>query len=184
MQFTRTDAGLRRCGSFTLLCAIFLATAVHGQNSTGTLRGVVQDSSGARIPSATVVAQAVGSSLKREIKSDDHGEFRLNELLPGKYRVVVNAQGFAEASSDVTVIVSSVRDVAVTLKLIAPRETVNVQARPSSITTQPIDLASVVHQGAVSEHDLETIPLAHRSFANIAYLVPGTMPRERPAKSR
>jgi outer membrane receptor protein involved in Fe transport len=132
------------------------------------------------------VAQPAGSSLKREIKSDDHGEFRLNELLPGTYHLVVNARGFAEASSDVAVIVSSVRDVAVTLKLVAPKETVNVQAQPSSITTQPIDVASAVHQGAVTEHDLETIPLAHRSFANIAYLVPGTEPVEPsdPTKAR
>ncbi len=174
------------CGIFVFLGAILVSTAVFGQNPTGTLRGVVQDSSGARVPSAAIVAQAVGSALKREIKGDDHGEFRLNELLPGMYRLTVNAQGFAEASSDVAVIVSSVRDVTVTLKPLVAKETVNVQAPASSITTQPIDLASAVHQGAVSEHDLETIPLAHRSFANIAYLVPGTEPVEPsdPTKAR
>ncbi len=45
------------------------------------------------------------------------------------YHLVVNAQGFAEASADVAVIVSSVRDVTVTLKPVAAKETVNVQAQ-------------------------------------------------------
>src|SRR5205807_8162596 len=65
-------------------------------------------------------------------------------------------------------------------------QSVNVEGKPSSITAEPIDTASAVHQGAVSSHDLETIPLAHRSFANIAYLVPGTEPVEPsdPTKAR
>jgi hypothetical protein len=171
---------------FILFCAILISAIAHSQTPTGTLRGVVQDPSGARLPSATVAAQPAGSSLKREIKSDDHGEFRLNELLPGMYHLVVNAQGFAEASADVAVIVSSVRDVTVTLKPVAPKETVNVQARASSITTQPIDLASAVHQATVSTQDLQTLPLAARSFANIAYLAAGTEPVEPsdPTKAR
>ena len=66
------------------------------------------------------------------------------------------------------------------------QQTVNVQAEPSSITTQVIDLASAVHQGVVTSNDLETLPLAARSFANIAYLVPGTEPVEPsdPTKAR
>ena len=49
-----------------------------------------------------------------------------------------------------------------------------------------MDMASAVHQGAVSAEDLENFPLAHRSFANIAYLAPGTEPVEPsdPTKAR
>ena len=84
------------------------------------------------------------------------------------------------------VVISSVREVHVTLNLASERQTVNVQAQASSIVTQPIDTASAVHGGAVTAHDLETIPLANRSFANIAYLVPGTEPVEPsdPTKAR
>src|SRR6202035_1225310 len=46
------------------------------------------------------------------------------------------------------------------------------------ITTQPMDLVSAVHQGVVGTQDLQTLPLAARSFANIAYLAPGTQPAE------
>jgi hypothetical protein len=63
---------------------------------------------------------------------------------------------------------------------------VTVQGSASSITTEPIDTASAVHQGVVTKRDLETLPLAARSFANIAYLVPGTEPVEPsdPTKAR
>ena len=61
-----------------------------------------------------------------------------------------------------------------------------MQAQASSIVTQQMDTSSAVHGGVVTAHDLETIPLAMRSFANIAYLVPGTEPVEPsdPTKAR
>jgi hypothetical protein len=157
-----------------LLTFVSLSWRVHGQNPNGTLRGEVQDTTGARVPAAQVVVTASGSSLTRKTAVDDRGEFRIEGLLPGPYRVVVTAQGFAQATAAVDVVVSLVRDVTVTLRPESGHETVSVPGKASSITTEPIDTASAVHQGAVMAQDLETIPLAHRSFANIAYLVPGT----------
>jgi carboxypeptidase family protein len=172
--------------TFVLVATTLLSVSVYSQNPTGTLRGDVQDPKAARVPAATIVVQAVGSSLKREIKSDDHGEFRLSELLPGTYHVTVDAPGFSQAQADVAVVVSSVRDITVTMNPATVKETVNVQAHPSSITTQQIDLASAVHQATVSTQDLQNLPLAARSFANIAYLAPGTEPVEPsdPTKAR
>ncbi len=130
--------------------------------------------------------KAVDTPSSREAQSEDRGEFRVDDLPPGKYHLSVQAPGFSEARSVVSVEVSSVREVTVTLKPIAPSETVNVRSESSSITTQPIDLVSVVHQGVISSQDLETLPLASRSFANIAYLAPGTQPVEPsdPTKAR
>ncbi len=168
------------------LFAILLAASLHAQNPRGSLRGTVQDATGARIPSARIVAQLSGSSLQREATSEDRGEFRLDDVLPGNYRITVTAAGFAPAQADVIIAVATVRDITVTLKPSSAPETVNVQAEASSITTQAIDLASAVHQGVISSQDLETLPLAARSFANITYLVPGTEPVEPsdPTKAR
>jgi len=168
------------------LFALLLAATLHAQNSRGSLRGTVQDVTGARIASAKIVAQLSRSSVQREATSEDRGEFRLDDVLPGNYRVTVTAPGFAPAQADVVIAVASVRDITVTMKPLSVPETVKVQAEVSSITTQPIDIASAVHQGVVSSQDLETLPLAARSFANIAYLVPGTEPVEPsdPTKAR
>jgi len=174
------------------LAVLFLTCTLWGpllaQSSRGSLRGAVQDATGARIPGAKVVVQAADSSLEREASSEDRGEFRVDDLPSGNYRITVSAAGFAQAQADVSIALSSVREVTVTLKAEAPHETVNVrsQTSASSITTQSVDLANVVHQGVVSSRDLETLPLAERSFANIAYLAPGTVPVEPsdPTKAR
>ena len=169
-----------------VVSAAVLATVLQAQNPRGSLRGTVQDATGARVASAKIVLQAVDSSLRREAGSEDRGEFRLDDLLPGNYRITVNATGFAQAQADVTIAVSFVREVTVTLKPATKAESVKVEGQASSITTQPIDLVSVVHQGVISRQDLQTLPLAERSFANIAYLAPGTEPVEPsdPTKAR
>jgi hypothetical protein len=170
----------------SLFAVVVLATLLHAQNPRGSLRGAVQDATGARIPSANIVVQSVDSPVQRTATSEDRGEFRLDDLLPGSYRITVSAAGFLPAEAHVSVAVSSVREVTVTLQLAAPAETVSVQGQNSSITTQPIDLVSVVHQGVITSQDLQTLPLAARSFANIAYLAPGTEPVEPsdPTKAR
>ncbi len=148
--------------------------------------GTIVDSSGGRVASSDILLRATESSLERQTKSDRRGEFRFDDLPPGVYTVIVRAPGFAEASSQVTVIVSSTREVNVTLKPALAPQTVNVQGQASSIATQSMDITSAVHGGAVTAQDLVTIPLAARSFANIAYLVPGTEPVEPsdPTKAR
>ena len=130
--------------------------------------------------------QAAGASLRRETQSEDRGEFRIDDLPAGEYHIRVNATGFSEAQADVSIAVSSVREVTVTLTAVAAAETVNVHGETSSITTQPIDLVSVVHQAVIGSQDLQRLPLAARSFANIAYLAPGTEPVEPsdPTKAR
>jgi Carboxypeptidase regulatory-like domain/TonB dependent receptor len=173
--------------AFTLtLFALLLTATLHAQNPRGSLRGTVQDATGARIASAKIVVQLSGSSVKREAASENQGEFRLDDLLPGNYRINVSAAGFAPAQADVSIAVATVRDVTVTMKPAATSETVNVQGSSSSITTEVIDTSDAVRGGVVGSQDLETMPLPARSFANITYLVPGTEPVEPsdPTKAR
>jgi hypothetical protein len=177
---------LRVLWNLAFLSLLLLPSGWCAQNPRGTLRGSVRDSSGGRIPGVKIVVQAAESTVQREATSDDRGEFRIDDLVPGTYRVVASAKGFAEASSDVKVIISSVQEIAVTLKPQSVEQTIEVQGQASSITTQAIDAASAVHQTAITRQDLDTIPLAARSFANIAYLAPGTEPVEPsdPTKAR
>src|SRR5271154_2043503 len=173
--------------AFTLILSALLLTAnLYAQNSRGSLRGTVQDATGARISSAKIVAQLSGSSIQREVASEDRGEFRLDDLLPGNYRVTITAAGFAPAQADVPIAVANVRDITVSMKPSSVHQTVNVQGNSSSITTETIDTSSAVRGGVVGTQDLETLPLPARSFANIAYLVPGTEPVEPsdPTKAR
>jgi hypothetical protein len=169
--------------------AIFLLVSTSlllAQNPRGSLRGTVQDASGARVSSAKILVHSVASSMERGATSEADGEFRLDDLLPGAYRITVTAPGFAPAEAEVAVAVSEVRDVSVTLKPATGSEIVNVQGTTSSITTNVLDTTDAVRGGVVGTQDLENLPLPARSFANIAYLVPGTEPVEPsdPTKAR
>jgi hypothetical protein len=176
----------RLLGSVAFLASLLLPFALFAQNPRGALRGTVQDTSGGRISSATIVVQAEESTLRREAASNDRGEFRINDLVPGNYRVTVTASGFADVSSEVHVNISSVQEMTVVLRPQTVQQKVNVQGQGSSITTQPMDTASAVQQAVITSHDLDTIPLPARSFANIAYMAPGTEPVEPsdPTKAR
>src|SRR5580658_4350815 len=172
---------------FTLMLALFgWKLPCQAQDFHGSLVGTVSDTSGARIPSAVIIIQASESSMERRANANDSGEFRLADLAPGTYRVTVQAPGFADASSTVIVSVSTVRYISVVLNLASSQQQVNVSATPSSITSQPMDTTTAVNGGVVTARDLATLPLAERSFANIAYLVPGTEPVEPsdPTKAR
>jgi hypothetical protein len=175
-----------RLAKICVLTHILCAAVLHAQGPSGALRGAVQDSSRARVPTATIVAQLLSTSQTRTASSDERGEFRIDALVPGTWEVTVSARGFAPAGARVRIGVSAVRDIVVTMNPVAVAQSVNVEARGSSISSQPIDAASQVHQGVVTRQDLETLPLAERSFANIAYLAPGTEPVEPsdPTKAR
>jgi hypothetical protein len=156
------------------------------QNPRGALRGMVQDASGGRIAGAKIALRNAELSLVRETQCDERGIFRMEELPPGPYLLTVSAPGFTDARSEIVVAISSVREVSVTLQPKAVAEKVVVKAAAQSVTTEPLETASAVHQAIIYRQDLETIPLAARSFANIAYLAPGTQPVEPsdPTKAR
>jgi hypothetical protein len=159
---------------------------LQAQNPRGSLRGTVEDTSGARIQSAKIILRSANSLLERQATTEDRGEFRIDDLNPGAYQITVSATGFASAQSEVAVAVSSVREISVTLKPASAGEKVTVESQRSSITTESVDLASAMRGGVVGSQDLESLPLPARSFANIAYLVPGTEPVEPsdPTKAR
>ncbi len=169
-----------------LTIALLAPALLFAQNPRGTLRGVVQDTSGARVPGARILVQTADSSLHREVLADADGEFRIDELQPDLYHVTVQAKGFADASADVKVSVSSVREITVALKVSALHQQTITTDGLESITTQRIDTEAAVHQTIITSQDLNTIPLAARTFANIAYLAPGTEPLEPsdPTKAR
>src|SRR5580692_11742117 len=87
------------------LFAALLTAPLHAQNSRGSLRGTVQ----------------------REAVSEDRGEFRLDDMLPGTYHITANAVGFAAAQAEIVVAVATVRDITVTMKPSSVSQTVKVQ---------------------------------------------------------
>jgi len=165
---------------------LLVTTAAAAQTPQGALIGTVSDTNGARIAGATVSVQAIGSSLKREVVTNSQGEYRIEGLPPNDYRVTVSAPNFLPIAHVVKLTVNSSPTVPVILKPGAVTATVQVSDNGASLSSQPLETTSSVEKTLISKKDLANIPLAHRSFANIAYLAPMTQPVEPsdPTKAR
>jgi hypothetical protein len=168
-------------------CAIvLLITSTAAQTPQGALVGTVSDTNGGRIAGATVSAQAIGSSLKRVAATNSAGEYRIEGMPPGDYRVTISATNFSPVSYVIRLTVNSSPTVPIVLKPGAVTATVQVSDTGSSLSSQPLETTSSVQKTVIAKTDLGNIPLAHRSFANIAYLAPMTQPVEPsdPTKAR
>src|ERR1700690_997896 len=81
--------------SLVTLTLILLAVAVcFGQTFTGTILGIVNDSSGATVAGARASILETETNLRRQTTSDKNGNFELPLLQPGTYQLEVELTGF------------------------------------------------------------------------------------------
>ncbi len=170
----------------TVLLILAVPRPAQAQASAGAISGQATDTSGGAIPGARVTAHAPATGLTRHARANANGHFHLADLPAGEYQLRVTAPGFAPVSARVIVVLAATRSVSVRLSPAIVRQEITVAGAASSITTAPLDTTSAVRGGVVTAHDLNTVPMAMRSFANMAYLVPGTEPVEPsdPTKAR
>src|SRR5215469_9332875 len=121
MQIGKTNTGLCahaiRLAALCTAVILLVAVTATAQNPSGVLRGVVRDSSGARVVSAKISLRLLTTAQARTTVCDRRGEFRLDGLTPGTWELAISARGFAEADSEVQIAVSQVRDVLVIMKV-------------------------------------------------------------------
>jgi uncharacterized protein YfaS (alpha-2-macroglobulin family) len=79
-------------------------------NGRAEITGTVVDQTGAVIPSARVTVHTVPGGIISTTRTNDVGQFTLSSLIPGKYEVVVTAQGFEQF---VQVVTLAERDIAI-----------------------------------------------------------------------
>ena len=138
----------------TIAAAIFIATStdIHAQADTGTIAGVVRDSSGAPVPGATVRVVNEGNSATREIITNEAGAYRSETLPPGSYRVEATLDGFETSPRRVAVEANQQLTVDVTLTPSRLSEAVLVTARRIEEVAQEVPIpVSVVGGNMVAD---------------------------------
>jgi len=152
-----------------LCCVITLAAFGQGVNITnGSINGQITDSSGGVLPGVTVTATNADTGQTRTAVTDSKGEYSLNLLPPGRYRVDAELAGLGKASSpNVTVLLGN--DTRTDLKL-APQvaETITVSSVAPVIDTQRTGMAA-----SVTNKQIQNLPLLGRDFRALASLTPG-----------
>jgi hypothetical protein len=87
---------MRRIPLFVPAILILFAGIAFGQTTSGDLVGTVKDPSGAFISNADVKITNEETSVTVATKAGANGEFRVSNLLPGKYDLVVESSGFQQ----------------------------------------------------------------------------------------
>ncbi|HEU4594531.1 MAG TPA: TonB-dependent receptor [Pyrinomonadaceae bacterium] len=177
--------------AFSSVCAAALLALALGASSpaaaqtasTGVITGTVQNEKGEVVSGATVRAVNIGTNATRETTSSGEGTYEIAQLVPGTYRLEVEAQGFSKLVQE-SVVVNVLQRTTVNpeLRVGAVTETVNVTAENAPLVeTTKTDVGGVVDQ-----RRLENLPVNGRSFASLAILIPGAtlQPSFDPTKSR
>jgi uncharacterized surface anchored protein len=119
--------------------------------ASSTLFGTVTDSSGAVIPGATVAAINSDARLVRSVETDSHGQFRIDDIAPGSYRLEAQAAGFQKQSSPIEVAASQQTSADVTLQVGTASQTVEVEASSSPIATESPNVSQSIDAKKASE---------------------------------
>ena len=117
----------------------FTAATMSGQSagSSGTVTGLIADSSGAAIPGATVVIQNAVSGLTRTTQSDAAGQYQFNNIPFNPYQLIVTSPGFSTQDLRVTLRSAVPVILNATLSIAAAGEQVTVQATGDLIENSP-----------------------------------------------
>ena len=150
------------------LSALLLLPAAHAQLETGSILGVVQDSSGAKIPNADVTVSNMQTGAAAHLKSDGSGNFVAPVLQLGTYQVTATAPGFKQTTvGGIVLTATSRKRVDVSLQPGAAEQTVNVTSAAPLVQAASSEIGDVITGQAV-----QNLPLNGRDITETLGLVP------------
>ncbi len=155
--------------AFSLLLAI-APMAIAQVAGSGSVSGLVTDSSGAAVPGAQVVVANPEKGITRNIITTSGGLFAAPALVPASgYTVTVTKQGFAPyTATDITVQVGENLDLHIALKVGAVAEKVNVSAEVALLDDTKTEESSVI-----SNMQIQDLPINGRRVDQFVQLTPG-----------
>src|SRR5262249_52840678 len=142
------------------------------QLSTATLNGVVTDSTGAVVRSASAVLRNVDTGIETQTVSNDSGNYRFSNITPGTYTLKVSAPSFTTKQVSAFVLaVNQTATIDVTLAAGATAEVVTVEATAEQLQVSSAELGTVIATKQVND-----LPLNGRNFTQLLSLTPGVVP--------
>ena len=176
---TRTFSGLgamRLCILITAIALMIVAHPLLAQTNGGSISGSVLDPQGNAIAGATVHASNVENGAVQTIQTTSSGNYRLDALIPGKYQVSVEMNGFQSYKADnVTVLIGNTTALDIQLQVGSAAQSVTVTASSTGIQTETSDIGTSVDPELVSDLPLFNYSGEARSIVDFIFLVPGVV---------
>ncbi len=152
--------------------ATLVPLAAHGQRFLGTIQGEVTDSTGAKVPGATITAEETATHFKTTGKANGTGAYSFPSLNPGTYTLTISAPGFGpETRTGVVLTAGQLQVIDFPLTAGATAETVEVQANSNSL----IDAGSANIATTLSNQEVTDLPNVGRNPFVLATLAAGVI---------
>ena len=139
------------------------------QLPTGTILGVVKDTSGAVIPGASLTIINIDTSLTRFGSSSEDGSYRFPALPVGRYRIEVMKEGFSALTrTGITLEVAQEATIELVLEVGSPAQSVTVAEEVPLVQT-----TSSTMGGLVNEEQVANLPLNGRNLISLTLMQAG-----------
>lgn len=163
---------MRSSAFFVVVSFLALSTLVCAQQSTGTIIGIVEDSSGAVVPNASVSLAHTATGDVRQVKSNERGEFNAPYMRIGEYTITAEASGFKKrVVTGIVLQVDQTASLRLALEIGAITEAVQVTGSAPLLDTATSSLGQVIENKKILE-----LPLNGRNTFALGLLVGNTVP--------
>src|SRR6202453_1976472 len=164
-------SGCRSRVALAMSMLVCLCSALVGAQttiSTGSIQGIIADSTGAAIAGAnvTITDKATGQVITTTTTSA--GTYTSGALIPAEYLLKVEAKGFKTLNATVAVEVGVTAPGNFKLQIGNASETVEVEADTLQVNTEQATV-----QGVINTEQIENLPVNGRNFLDLAQLEPG-----------
>ena len=158
--------------SLVLLVSALAASApAYAQGgSSAVVTGIITDAQAGVLPGVTVTLRNIETGTVRSTVSEADGRYRFAGLLPGRYALTAELQGFASNDvTDITLTIGRELQQNLTMVLAGVQESVTVTGVAPVVETSTTEVAAIVTQ-----EQIEMLPIANRQPGSLALLLPGT----------
>jgi hypothetical protein len=126
-------------GALAFLFALFCVSGprLEAQSTFGSIRGTVQDSSGAAIPDTRITLHSIDENTDRSVTSDATGSYAFENVLANSYSIRARHDGFADTMVDgITLAARQDLRYALEMKISEQATTVEVTSSANQINTE------------------------------------------------
>lgn len=155
--------------ALVILCPNFLPVTFAQTSVTGSINGVVTDSTGAVVPGAAVIVKDTATGAVLDLASNSDGRFTAPFLKPHLFDVSATAPGLQSTTTSVQVLTGQQMAVNVIVTPTASAQTVMVSAD----NAQLIDTQTANTTTTFTTQQFQNLPMPGGDITSIAYTIPG-----------
>jgi hypothetical protein len=159
------------CRKFLFLSLLFgclMLSDAHAQQTLGSITGTVLDSTGAAIPTATILIANEQTAATRTTTSDSAGRYLVQDLSIGSYTLTITSSGF-NTQKLTGVLVQGNRTATLLIKM----KTGDVSTTVDVSTAAQLNTTDSTNGYVLDAITIENTPLGTGSFTQLATMSPG-----------